>query len=87
VTTLGVIQLARGKATASFHQSWFEGSSRSPSSYSLALYSGLWSFDGWDQVTYVGGEMHHPERNIPRAIHSSMAIVTVCQALQAFAKF
>jgi len=47
-----------------------------PFAYSLALYSGLWAFDGWDQANYVGGEIHHPERNIPRAIHSSMAIVT-----------
>jgi amino acid transporter len=80
--TLGVVQLARGKATASFRQPWFEGSSHSPSSYSLALYSGLWSFDGWDQVTYVGGEIHHPERNIPRTIHSSMAIVTVSRPIR-----
>ncbi|KAL4265325.1 Cellular Amino Acid Transporter [Pleurotus pulmonarius] len=53
------------------------GSSRSPSAYSLALYSGLWAFDGWDQANYVGGELTNPEKNIPRAIHSSMAIVTV----------
>jgi amino acid transporter len=41
------------------------------------LYSGLWAFDGWDQANYVGGEIHEPEKNIPRAIHSSMALVTV----------
>ncbi|KAK7467094.1 hypothetical protein VKT23_004154 [Stygiomarasmius scandens] len=76
ITILGIIQLARGKATNSFREAWFEGSSRSPSSYSLALYSGLWAFDGWDQANYVGGEIHNPEKNIPRAIHSSMALVT-----------
>ncbi|XP_006458096.1 hypothetical protein AGABI2DRAFT_148591 [Agaricus bisporus var. bisporus H97] len=75
VMTLGIVQLARGKATATFRQPWFDDSSRSPSAYALALYSGLWAFDGWDQTNYVGGEIHHPERNIPRAIHSSMAIV------------
>ena len=77
MTALGVVQLARGKASASLRQPWFENSSTSPSAYSLALYSGLWAFDGWDQANYVGGEIHHPERNIPRAIHSSMLIVTV----------
>lgn len=77
VTVLGLIQLARGKASVSFKASWFEGSSTSPSSYSLALYSGLWAFDGWDQANYVGGEMQQPEKNIPRAIHSSMFIVTI----------
>ncbi|KAK7054825.1 hypothetical protein VNI00_003288 [Paramarasmius palmivorus] len=76
ITILGIIQLARGKASDSFRQPWFDGSSTSPSAYSLALYSGLWALDGWDQANYVGGEMKNAEKNIPRAIHSSMAVVT-----------
>ncbi|EIM90040.1 L-methionine transporter [Stereum hirsutum FP-91666 SS1] len=77
VTVLGLIQLIRGKASTSLTTNMFEGSSTNPSSYALALYSGLWSFDGWDQANYVGGEMKNPEKNIPRTIHSSMLIVTV----------
>ncbi|KAF8636695.1 hypothetical protein AX17_003500 [Amanita inopinata Kibby_2008] len=77
IAVLGLVQLVRGRASASFKDSWFIGSSTSPSSYSLALYSGLWAFDGWDQANYVGGEIHRPEKNIPRAIHSSMFIVTL----------
>ncbi|KAG2134414.1 amino acid permease-domain-containing protein [Suillus bovinus] len=75
VIVLGMIQLIRGKASESFSQPLFEGSSHSPSAYSLALYSGLWAFDGWDQANYVGGEMKNPGKDIPRAIHSSMAVV------------
>lgn len=81
ITILGIVQLARGKASSSLRQPLFDGSSTSPSSWSLALYSGLWAFDGWDQANFVGGEMSHPERNIPRAIHSSMALVTVSHSL------
>jgi amino acid transporter len=77
ITVLGLIQFVRGKASTSFKESWFEGSTTSPASYSLAFYSGLWAFDGWDQANYVGGEIQHPEKNIPRAIHASMFIVTV----------
>ncbi|KAF9013851.1 L-methionine transporter [Cyathus striatus] len=77
VTVIGVVQLARGRSSESFRQRWFDNSSHSPSAYSLALYSGLWAFDGWDQANYVGGEIHRPEKNIPRAIHSSMIIVTL----------
>ncbi|KAF5330764.1 hypothetical protein D9619_005512 [Psilocybe cf. subviscida] len=77
VTVLGIVQLVRGKASDSFKGSLFEGSTTSPSSYSLALYSGLWAFDGWDQANYVGGEINRPEKNIPRAIHSSMLLVTI----------
>lgn len=77
ITLLGLIQLVRGRATTSFTTSVFEGTSTSPSAYALALYSGLWAFDGWDQANYVGGEMSEPEKNIPRVIHSSMITVTV----------
>jgi amino acid transporter len=73
----GIIRLATGKASTSFRQPLFTGSSTSPSSYALALYSGLWAFDGWNQASFVGGEIRQPEKNIPRVIHSSMVIVTV----------
>ncbi|KAI6028748.1 amino acid permease-domain-containing protein [Pisolithus orientalis] len=75
ITIIGLIQLIRGRVSESFKEPLFDGSSQSPSEYSLALYSGLWAFDGWDQANYVGGEMKNPERNIPRAIHWSMFIV------------
>ncbi|KAJ7219306.1 L-methionine transporter [Mycena pura] len=77
ITVIGIIQLARGKQSSSLTEPLFSGSSTSPSAYSLALYSSLWAFDGWDQANYVGGEMQNPEKNIPRAIHSSMSIVTL----------
>ncbi|KAI6103401.1 amino acid permease-domain-containing protein [Pisolithus sp. B1] len=75
ITVIGLVQLIRGRVSPSFKEPPFEGSSTSPSAYSLALYSGLWALDGWDQANYVGGEMQNPERNIPRAIHWSMFIV------------
>ncbi|KAJ7172437.1 L-methionine transporter [Mycena filopes] len=81
ITILGIVQLARGKHPC------LQGSSTSPSSYSLAFYSGLWAFDGWDQANYVGGEIQNPEKNIPRAIHSSMSIVTLLFLLANVAYF
>lgn len=77
ITVLGIIQLARGHISTSFTEPLFEGSSTTPSAYALALYSGLWTFDGWDQANYVGGEVKHPEKNIPRTIHLSMSLVLV----------
>lgn len=46
-----------------------------PSSYALALYSGLWAFDGWDQANYVGGQMSDPARDLPRVVHIAMPLV------------
>ena len=65
--------------STSFTEPLFEGSSNSPSAYALALYSGLWAFDGWDQANYVGGEVKNPEKNIPRTIHLSMVLVLVSE--------
>lgn len=81
VPILAIVQAARGKmsdtSTHSFSSvaGMFEGSSSSPSSYALALYSGLWAFDGWDQSCFVAGEMKRVERDLPRVIHISLATV------------
>ena len=80
ITVIGIVQLIRGKASTSLTESLWSGSSTSPSEYALALYSGLWAFDGWDQANYVGGEMRNATKNIPRAIHTSMGIVSVRRA-------
>ncbi|KAG8897067.1 hypothetical protein FRB99_008474, partial [Tulasnella sp. 403] len=75
VATLGLVQLIRGKASASLKEPLFTGTSPNPSSFALALYSGLWAFEGWDATNYVTGEMKNVETVLPRIIHSSMSIV------------
>ncbi|KAI0059899.1 amino acid transporter [Artomyces pyxidatus] len=77
VALCGVAQLLRGRASSSLTGNLFAGSSRSPHAYGRALCSGLWAFDGWDQVGFVGGEMQQPEKTIPRTLHGSMALVLV----------
>ncbi|KAK4690810.1 hypothetical protein P7C71_g6064, partial [Lecanoromycetidae sp. Uapishka_2] len=54
---------------------WFEGTSTDPSSWAVALYAGLWAFDGWDNTNYVVGEFIHPHRDLPRVIHTAMPLV------------
>ena len=34
----------------------------------------LWAYDGWIETTYVGSEVKHPERNLPRSIIASALI-------------
>lgn len=77
IVVLGIVQFARGKVSSSLQEGVFDDTSSSPSAYALALYSGLWAIDGWDQANYVAGEMRDAAKNIPRAIHSSMLIVLV----------
>ncbi|CDS82199.1 related to large neutral amino acid transporter 1 [Sporisorium scitamineum] len=81
VPILAIVQAARGKTSHSSQRAFssmtelFAGSSTSPPAYALALYSGLWAFDGWDQSCFVAGEMKRVENDLPRVIHISLATV------------
>jgi basic amino acid/polyamine antiporter, APA family len=37
-------------------------------SFGLALVSVLWVYDGWADVSFVGGEVKDPEKNLPRVL-------------------
>jgi len=60
---------------------WFEGTSSSSSQWAVALYAGLWAYDGWDNTNYVVGEMVNPSRDLPRTIHTSLPMVIVAYLL------
>src|SRR5438105_7630438 len=36
--------------------------------FGLALVSVMWAYDGWGDLSFVGGEVKDPERNLPRAL-------------------
>src|SRR2546428_190601 len=36
--------------------------------FGLSLVSVLWAYDGWGDLSFVGGEVRDPERNLPRAL-------------------
>ncbi|EEQ32567.1 hypothetical protein McanMca71_004071 [Microsporum canis] len=62
-------------------KNWFEGTSTSISSWAVALYSGLWAFDGWENTNYVTGEFKNAGRDLPRVIHTAMPLMIVCYVL------
>ena len=63
------------------HTNWFSGTSTSSSQWAVALYAGLWAYDGWDNTNYVVGEMIHPGRDLPRTIHISLPLVILAYIL------
>lgn len=58
VTVLGIVVATtglshNGQAITDWRtHGWFEGTSRDPSRWAVALYAGLWAFDGWDNVSF-----------------------------------
>jgi len=44
--------------------------------FGLGLVTVLWAYNGWQDATYVGGEVRDPGRNLPRALTIGTLIVT-----------
>ncbi|KAK0253513.1 hypothetical protein LTS09_011372 [Friedmanniomyces endolithicus] len=88
ISTLGIIVAVTGFASnkaalssAWRDTNWFEGTSTSTSQWAVALYAGLWAYDGWDNTNYVVGEMINPGRDLPRTIHTSLPLVILAYLL------
>ncbi|KAF2765094.1 amino acid transporter [Teratosphaeria nubilosa] len=89
ITVTGIVVAATGLAYNKSalsqtwkHTNWFEGTSVSSSQWAVALYAGLWAYDGWDNTNYVVGEMINPGRDLPKTIHTAIPSV-ICSYLLA----
>ncbi len=47
----------------------------------LALAGAFWAYDGWNNVTFVAGEVKNPQRNVPRALLFGTIIVMAVYVL------
>lgn len=93
VTVVGIVVALTGFSTSGNanqdwkDKGWFDGTSKSASSWAVALYAGLWAFDGWDNTNYVVGEFRNPTRDLPRVIHTAMPLVILSYLLANVAYF
>jgi amino acid transporter len=58
---------------------WLRAGPLAPASWSgfgLGLVTVLWAYNGWQDATYVGGEIDDPSRNLPRARVLGTLVVT-----------
>ncbi|CEP14274.1 hypothetical protein [Parasitella parasitica] len=52
--------------------------------FAVAFYSdmtGLWAYEGWNNLNYVSGEMKDPHRDLPRVIIFGIPLVIFCYLL------
>lgn len=47
------------------------------SGFAAAMLAALWGYDGWDNLSFVAGEVKDPNRNIPIAIIGSVLVIIV----------
>ncbi|PGH10768.1 hypothetical protein AJ80_07418 [Polytolypa hystricis UAMH7299] len=87
VTIIGIVVAATGFSHKGDpnrewkSKNWFDGTSTDVSSWAVALYAGLWAFDGWDNTSYVTGEFKNPTRDLPRVIHTAMPLIIMSYIL------
>ncbi len=55
--------------------------------FAAAMLGALWGYDGWDNLTFVAGEVREPGRNIPLAIVGSMFLIIVLYLIAQVAYF
>ncbi len=41
-----------------------------------ALQGAFWAYDGWHKITYIGGELKSPQRDLPRSLILGILVVT-----------
>ncbi|KAG0004006.1 hypothetical protein BGZ79_010539 [Entomortierella chlamydospora] len=74
----GFVVLAQKSLSSHNFDHAFEGDGKpSLGDVALGLYSGLWAYDGWNNINYVSTEMKNPTRDLPRVIFAGVPIVVI----------
>lgn len=55
--------------------------------FAAAMLAALWGYDGWDNLSFVAGEVKDPHRNIPIAIIGSVLVIIFLYVAIHFAYF
>src|SRR6058998_764879 len=77
-----------GGSVANFEPLWPDASPGSLiAPFGIAMVAVLWAYDGWIEITYVGGEVKDPGRNLPRSVVLStlIAVALYCLVTASFA--
>jgi APA family basic amino acid/polyamine antiporter len=79
---VGALAILAILALLSGHAAWgrlavgWGGAWPGPGVFAVALVGVLWTYDGWQNLTVVAGEVGFPERNLARGLLLTIAVVT-----------
>ena len=51
------------------------------SAYIAAIAGAFWAYDGWNNITFVGGEIQNPQRNIPKSLFIGLLTIILIYSL------
>ncbi|KAL8589332.1 hypothetical protein ACOMHN_052335 [Nucella lapillus] len=75
IIATGMVMIGMGETE--YLESGMESTNKDVGKLSLALYSGLFAYAGWNFLNFVTEEMVDPFKNLPRAIYLSIPLVTL----------
>nr|UJH94615.1 Bat1 [Starmerella bombicola] len=79
---IGVVGLACAVAARRDHsQDTIWGDTHSLFDIAIALYGGIWAYDGWDNLNFLVGDMRNPKRDLPKVISSAMPLVILAYCI------
>lgn len=69
-----------GIDSANYTSSSEEGDKSTFALFALVMVSVMFAYEGWQNVTFVAGEIREPQRNIPRALFAGLGLVILLYA-------
>ncbi|XP_012934927.1 Y+L amino acid transporter 2-like [Aplysia californica] len=85
IIVTGIVQLGRGEVE--YFKEPFANTETDIGQISLAFYSGLFAYNGWNYLNFVIEELKDPYKNLPKAIWISIILVTVVYVFTNIAYF
>lgn len=79
IIVAGIVYMALGNVE-NFEEP-FVGSTTDIGKLSVAFYSGIFSYAGWNYLNFMTEELRDPYKNLPRAIYISLPLVTAIYVL------
>jgi APA family basic amino acid/polyamine antiporter len=94
VKVLAIVLLIFGlflSGAGNSHNFFSDSSALKPQGWALimavmtAMSGAFWSYDGWNNITFIAGEIRHPQKNIPKALLIGVSSCIVIYTLMTLA--